>query len=92
MAAFSRFPHLAQGLASAHEDQLAQVEILGAGSGLHWDMLDVDLGVPELLAGLFGTKAYMARQAGRAKSVAKAKAARANGAKGGRPKRTVAVR
>jgi hypothetical protein len=43
--------------------------------------------VPELLTGLFGTKAYMARRAGQARSLAKAAAARANGAKGGRPRK-----
>jgi hypothetical protein len=78
-------PRLAQGLENATEDQLAQVELLGAGSGLHWEALDVDLSIPDLLVGLFGTKAFMARHAGRATSPAKAAAARANGAKGGRP-------
>jgi predicted TPR repeat methyltransferase len=81
-------PRLAQGLGSATEDQLAQVEVLGSGTGLHWETLDVDLSVPDLLAGLFGTKAYMARHAGRARSAAKAAAARVNGAKGGRPLRS----
>jgi hypothetical protein len=81
-------PKLAQGLGSATADQLSQVEILGAGSGLHWDSLDADLSVPGLLAGLFGTEASMARRAGRATSPAKAAAARANGAKGGRPRRS----
>jgi hypothetical protein len=81
-------PRLAQGLENAAEDQLAQVELLGAGTGLHWEALDVDLSIPDLLAGLFGTRAFMARHAGRARSSAKAAAARANGAKGGRPRRT----
>ena len=80
-------PRLAQGLGSATEDQLAQVEVLGRGTGLHWETLDVDLSVPDLLAGLFGTKAHMARRAGQASSPAKAAAARANGAKGGRPRK-----
>lgn len=80
-------PRLAQGLENATEDQLAAIEILGAGYGLHWDALDADLSIPGLLAGLFGTKAYMARQAGQAISPAKAAAARANGAKGGRPRK-----
>jgi hypothetical protein len=80
-------PRLAQGLASASDEDLQQVEVLGVGLGLHWEALDVDLSVPGLLAGLFGTAAYMARRAGQAKSPAKAAAARANGAKGGRPKR-----
>ena len=81
-------PHLTQGLRTATEDQLAKVEVLGSGTGLHWETLDVDLSVPDLLAGLFGTKAYMARHAGQARSPAKAAAARANGAKGGRPRRS----
>ena len=81
-------PHLAQGLENATADQLAQVEILGAGYGLHWEALDVDLTVPDLLAGLLGTKSYMARRAGQASSPAKAAAARANGTKGGRPRKS----
>jgi hypothetical protein len=89
------FPaRLAQGLETATDDELAAVEILGAGYGLHWDHLDVDLSVPGLLAGLFGTKAYMDRlrasHAGSATSSRKAAAARINGAKGGRPRRSIA--
>ncbi len=84
---FSFPPRLAQGLEAATEDLLAQVEILGAGYGLHWEALDADLSVPGLLAGLFGTRSHMARLAGRATSPAKAAAARANGAKGGRPRK-----
>lgn len=80
-------PHLAQGLEAATAQQLAQVEILGAGTGLHWEALDVDLSIGGLLAGLFGTRAHMARQAGRVTSPAKAAAARANGARGGRPRK-----
>ena len=81
-------PHLAQGLEKATADELAQVEILGAGYGLHWESLDVDFTVPDLLAGLLGTWSYMARRAGQAGSPAKAAAARANGAKGGRPRKS----
>jgi hypothetical protein len=81
----------AQGLEWASDAELAQVEVLGLGFGLHWERLDVDLSVPGLLAGLFGTKAYMDRQraahAGSATSAAKAAAARRNGAKGGRPRK-----
>jgi len=80
-------PRLAEGLEAASEDDLVAVEILGPGYGLHWERLDVDLSVPGLLAGLFGTRAHMARHAGRATSPAKAAAARANGAKGGRPRK-----
>src|SRR6266436_6857037 len=81
----------AQGLERASDQELAQIEILGLGLGLHWERLDVDLSVPGLLAGLFGTKAYMDRQragrAGAAKSAAKAAAAQRNGAEGGRPRK-----
>ncbi len=84
-------PRLAQGLEAASDDQLANVQILGAGYGLHWEALDTDLSIPGLLAGIFGTQAYMARRAGRATSPGKAAAARANGAKGGRPKKTAGI-
>lgn len=57
-------PRMAQGLETATEDELAAVEILGAGYGLHWEALDADLSVPGILAGRFGTKAYMARLSG----------------------------
>lgn len=81
-------PRLAQGLETATADELAQVEVLGTGSGLHWEALDADLSVSGLLAGLLGTASHMARRAGRMTSTAKADAARANGAKGGRPRRS----
>ena len=81
-------PKLAQGLEVATEEQLAEVEILGMGYGLHWETLDADLSIPGLLTGLLGTRAYLAQQAGRATSQAKAAAARTNGAKGGRPRHT----
>lgn len=80
-------PRLAQGLETATDDDIARVEILGVGYGLHWEALDVDLSIPGLLAGLFGTRAYMARRAGQATSPAKAAASRINGAKGGRPRK-----
>jgi hypothetical protein len=82
-------PRLAQGLEHASDEQIAAFEILGEGYGLHWESLDVDLSIPGLLAGLFGTRSYMARHAGQARSPAKAAAARANGAKGGRPRKSV---
>jgi hypothetical protein len=86
----------AQGLERATDGELADIEILGLGLGLHWEKLDVDLSVPGLLAGLLGTKAYMDRRraarAGAAKSRAKAAAARRNGAKGGRPRKTATAK
>lgn len=84
-------PNMAQGLGAGSDDDLAAIEILGSGYGLHWEALDVDLSVPGLMAGLFGTRAFMARQAGRATSPAKAAAARENGRKGGRPRKAAGI-
>jgi hypothetical protein len=67
---------------------LMAVEVSPSGSGLRWDALDVDLSVPGLLLSSIGRvekTRELARLAGSAKSDAKARAARANGAKGGRP-------
>ena len=63
-------PALAQGLERATEDELATVEILGSGYGLHWEALDVDLSIPGLLAGVFGNKAHTERLSSQAKSAA----------------------
>lgn len=87
------FPaRLAQELAGAGDDELAGVVVDGAGFNLHWPALDADLYVPALVAGVFGTRAWMAqewaRTAGSTATPAKAAAARANGAKGGRPRRS----
>ena len=86
-ATFAFPTRLAEGLAGASGSQLSEVEVLGSGYGLHWESLDVDLSMPGLLAGVFGSGKWMAANAGRAKSDAKAAAARANGAKGGRPRK-----
>jgi len=80
-----------EGLGDANDEQLAQVEVLGAGYGLHWEPLDADSSVPDLLIGLLGTRDWLAREqarrAGSTSSAAKSAAARRNGAKGGRPRR-----
>jgi hypothetical protein len=80
-----------QGLENATEEELAQVVVRGSGYGLHWEALNVDLSIPGLAAGIFGTRAHMARLAGQATSPAKSAAARANGAKGGRPRKAAGV-
>jgi hypothetical protein len=79
-----------QGLQTGTRDQIARVEILGGGTGLHWPDLDADLYVPSLLRGIYGTKKWMAeigRSGGSVTSAAKKRAARVNGMKGGRPRR-----
>jgi hypothetical protein len=89
------FPaHLAQGLESATVAQLSQIEISPMGTGLSWPLLDADLTVEGLLRGVFGSRAWMrahAARAGRVRSQAKAIAARANGALGGRPRKQTAA-
>ena len=80
---------MVEGLADASAAQLAQVEIEGGGTTLHWDELDVDLFVPTLVHGIMGTESWMSRigrAGGQARSKRKAAAARKNGQKGGRPK------
>jgi hypothetical protein len=77
-----------QGLQGATREQIAKVEILGRGTGLHWPELDADLYVPALLKGIYGTRQWMAelgRAGGSKTSSAKRRASRANGRKGGRP-------
>jgi hypothetical protein len=86
------FPaHLVQDLQGAGHDDLANVRVDGLGFNLHWPALDADLYVPALIAGIFGTRDWMAkeaaRRAGQVKSPAKAAASRANGLKGGRPRK-----
>jgi hypothetical protein len=83
---------LAQDLQGASDDELAGVEVDGLGFNLHFPALDADLYIPALVSGIFGTRAWMARElarfGGRKTSAAKTLAARANGAKGGRPRKT----
>jgi hypothetical protein len=75
-------------LRKASPEDLRQVELSPSGSGLHWECLDVDLDVPALIIGVVGRQEgirQLARAAGSVTSKKKAAAARANGAKGGRP-------
>jgi hypothetical protein len=66
----------------------ANVVIEGNGEYLRWPDLDVDLSVPNLIAGALRvtTVAANARRAGSVTSAAKAAAVRENRKKGGRPK------
>jgi hypothetical protein len=86
-ATFAFPPRLCQGLEEASPADLSEVEVMGAGFGLHWERLDVDYRVSGLLNGVFGTAKWLAAQAGRRSTPAKAAAARENGKKGGRPRK-----
>jgi hypothetical protein len=80
---------LIQGLRGASPEKIAAVKVMPRGAALHWDELDVQMSVTALLAGVFGTRAWMSelgRQGGRVSSEAKRAAVRENGRKGGRPR------
>ncbi|WP_297511837.1 DUF2442 domain-containing protein [uncultured Caulobacter sp.] len=90
-AFFSFPPSLTQALAEAAPQQLADIEVVGAGMGLYFPGCDADLYIPALVDGVFGSKAWMAsrlgQEGGRVRSERKAAAARANGKLGGRPRK-----
>ncbi|MHA6692172.1 DUF2442 domain-containing protein [Devosia sp. A449] len=77
-----------QGLEDASDAELAEVELAGE-TGLHWESRDVDFTITGLMQGIFGTAQFMhaQRKGGQSRSPAKAAASRANGAKGGRPRK-----
>ncbi len=81
-----------QGLENASARDLDEIEISPSGFGIHFPKLDADLYLPALLEGLTGSRRWMAEQLGRvgghARSPAKAAASRANGARGGRPRKS----
>jgi hypothetical protein len=83
-----------QGLGNATRKQIQNYELLGQGTGISFPDLDVDLYVPALIEGVYGNRRWMAqlgKKGGSAKTEAKRKAAKANGAKGGRPVRSAAA-
>lgn len=82
-----------QGLTGASGPELEAVEVWGADM-LVWPALDAHVSLESLMMGIFGSKAWMAslqrrrgKLGGAVRSDAKAAAARANGKKGGRPKK-----
>jgi hypothetical protein len=84
-------PGIAQGLQDAAPSELSDVELSPSGFGIHFPKLDAHLYLPALLEGVFGSKAWMAAQlgaeGGKSRSRAKTVAARANGKRGGRPRK-----
>jgi hypothetical protein len=78
-------------LRRAASRDIAAVTVDRAGLGVHWERLDLDIGVAALLHAALGPQALMAAAGaagGRARSNAKSAAARANGRLGGRPKKS----
>jgi len=93
-ASFAIPARLIQGLEHASNEDLEEIEITASGTGLYFPAVDADILVLPLLAGVVGSRSFMARRMGKAggasRSASKVEAARANGARGGRP-RKVAV-
>lgn len=87
-------PRDVEGLAGASAQDLRIVEVDGMGLGIHFPRLDADLYVPALLEGVLGSRRWMAARlgaaGGQARSAVKAAAARENGRRGGRPRKTAA--
>lgn len=85
-------PRDVEGLAGASAADLRVIEVEAMGLGIHFPRLDADLYVPALLEGVLGSRRWMAARlgatGGQARTPAKAAAARANGRRGGRPRKT----
>lgn len=80
-----------EGLEQATAQQLAVIEISPSGLGLYFPIIDADVYLPGLVAGAFGSVQWMAARmgakGGKSRTPAKIAASRANGAKGGRPRK-----
>ena len=73
-------------LSTAGSGELAEVELSPDGGAIRFPRLDADYSVPALVLSM--TAREVGRRGGQARSEAKARAAKANGAKGGRPRRS----
>ena len=82
------------GLQRASASRLESIVVSPAGDALSWPSLDVDVYVPGLIERAFGSRLFAAatgQRGGRTRSKAKAAAAKANGAKGGRPRKRLSA-
>ena len=91
-ASFSFLARSVEAIATLPDSILATVELTPSGKGLRWDEPDIDLSIQGLLLGIFGSNMWMkeiAAKGGSSTSEKKKAASRANGLKGGRPKKSV---
>lgn len=88
-------PQAIEGLEKARAADLHTIEVSPSGLGLHFPALDADVYLPGLMQGWMGSRHWMAQQmgqaGGKAKTEAKASAARRNGQRGGRPRKVDAA-
>jgi hypothetical protein len=78
------------GLERTSEAKMESIVVSPAGDALSWPSLDLDVYIPGLVERAFGMRLFAAstgRRGGRRRTKAKAAAAKANGAKGGRPRK-----
>lgn len=88
--------NLVQGLHTGDDRSLSDFELMLHGTEIHWNKLDVQFYVEDLLRGVFGTPKWMkklkehlsqiGRKGGSARTAAKRTASAENGKKGGRPR------
>lgn len=79
-------------LRQASDLDLSEVSVGVAGVGLRWERLDEDLSISGLARVALGRQVLLQASGaagGAARTVAKARASRANGLKGGRPRKTL---
>jgi len=82
------------GLEDVSASALGEISVSPAGDALSWRSLNIDVYVPGLVERAFGTQLFAratGQRGGQRRSKAKAAAARANGAKGGRPRKRLTV-
>ena len=84
--AFGFPPERVPGLEGATPAQLSNIRISASGDGLHWDNLDTHASLTGLVTEGFNLRSWAPRLMGQISTEAKAKAARKNGLKGGRPR------
>ena len=89
-ATFSFLTDSVESISALSSETLATVELTPSGKGLRWDEPDIDLSIQGLLLGIFGSNVWMkqiATKGGSSTSERKKAASRANGQKGGRPRK-----